>query len=248
LALGVAATWPGSGSNPSLLAAFNLAAAALALHAVVLILRSWRGDLVDSRRAARGVILGIAALFAAAQGAVGALHWLGQGGAWADFAIGEDFSAVAVAALGLAMGGLLLQARSALFEAPATTAEAVDPQLMAADRALLAKLTAVMDAGGWRREGLGIGALAREIGTQEHRLRRLINTRLGHRNFADFVNGYRIEAAKRALADPALAQTTVASIAFDLGFGSLSPFNRAFRTATGSTPTAWRRAALEAAD
>ncbi|HEX7948609.1 MAG TPA: hypothetical protein VF495_28355, partial [Phenylobacterium sp.] len=37
LALGVAATWPGSGANPSLLAAFNLAAAALALHAMVLI-------------------------------------------------------------------------------------------------------------------------------------------------------------------------------------------------------------------
>lgn len=248
LALGVAATWPWLGSNPSLLAAFNLVAAALALHAMVLILRSWRGDLVDSRRAARGVILLIAALFAAGQGAAGALHWLGQGGAWAAFAIGEDFSAVAVAALGLAIGGLLLQARGALFEAPATTAQAADPQLMAADRALLAKLTAAMDAGGWRREGLGIGALAREIGTQEHRLRRLINTRLGHRNFADFVNGYRIEAAKRALADPALAETTVASIAFDLGFGSLSPFNRAFRAATGSTPTAWRRAALEAAD
>ena len=54
------------------------------------------------------------------------------------------------------------------------------------------------------------------------------------------------EAAKRRLANPAEARTTVAAIAFDLGYGSLGPFNRAFRTATGSTPSAWRRAALAA--
>jgi AraC-like DNA-binding protein len=112
---------------------------------------------------------------------------------------------------------------------------------------LLAKLRAMMEAGAWRQEGLGIAALAHDLGTQEHRLRRLINSRLRHRNFADFVNGYRVEAAKARLADPMEAEATVASIAFDLGFGSLSPFNRAFRAATGATPTAWRRAALTAA-
>jgi AraC-like DNA-binding protein len=58
------------------------------------------------------------------------------------------------------------------------------------------------------------------------------------------VNSYRIEAAKRRLADPAEARSTVAAIAFDLGYGSLGPFNRAFRIATGSTPTEWRREAL----
>jgi len=39
----------------------------------------------------------------------------------------------------------------------------------------------------------------------------------------------------------------VAAIAFDLGYGSLGPFNRAFRAATGATPTEWRRQALAAA-
>jgi len=73
---------------------------------------------------------------------------------------------------------------------------------------------------------------------------RLTNQRLGHRNFADFVNSHRIEAAKARLADPAHAAETVAQIAFDLGYGSLGPFNRAFRAATGATPTAWRRRAL----
>ena len=30
------------------------------------------------------------------------------------------------------------------------------------------------------------------------------------------------------------------------GYGSLGPFNRAFRAATGATPTEWRRQALQA--
>lgn len=226
--------------NQMLLATFNVAAAGLCLHAVFVVLGSWRDDLVDSRRASRLVILGIAALFAASQGTAGALHWLGRGGAWADFALGEDVRAVSIAALGLAMGGLLLQARAPLLPIP--TAQ-VPATLMAADRLLLGKLESFMDAGGWHREGLSIGVLARELGSQEHRLRRLINTRLGHRNFADFVNGYRIEAAKALLADPAEAEATIARIAFNLGFGSLSPFNRAFRAATGVTPRAWRNAA-----
>lgn len=244
LLLGLAGALAPPGSRQGVLAVFNLAAAAVCLHAMFLILRSWRGDLVDSRRSSRGIILGIAALFAAAQGAAGALHGLGHGGAWAAFTLGEPFGAVAISALALAMGGLLLQARTPFFATTPVKARAPDARLAAADRALLAKLRATMEAGAWRREGLSIPALAQELGTQEHRLRRLINTRLQHRNFADFVNGYRIEAAKARLADPGEAEATIASIAFDLGFGSLSPFNRAFRAATGATPTAWRRVAL----
>jgi AraC-like DNA-binding protein len=93
----------------------------------------------------------------------------------------------------------------------------------------------------WRREGLVIADLASAVGLPEHRLRRLINDRLGHRNFPSFINQQRIEAAKSALADPDSAGRTVASIAYDLGFGSLGPFNRAFRDATGVTPTEFRR-------
>ena len=67
-----------------------------------------------------------------------------------------------------------------------------------------------------------------------------INDRLGHRNFADFVNSRRIEAAKQVLADPAQARTTVAAIAYELGFASLGPFNRAFKAQTGLSPREWR--------
>ena len=109
----------------------------------------------------------------------------------------------------------------------------------------MARLQALMAAGDlWRREGLTIGALAAEVGVPEHRLRRLINGGLGYRNFADFIGGRRIEAAKLALADPANARASISGIAFDLGYASLGPFNRAFKEVTGQTPTAWRQEAL----
>ncbi|MFY8143500.1 MAG: helix-turn-helix domain-containing protein, partial [Caulobacter sp.] len=98
----------------------------------------------------------------------------------------------------------------------------------------------------WRGEDLSIGTLAALVGAPEHRLRKLINGTLGHRNFADYVNGRRIAAAKVALADPEQALKSVSTIAYELGFASLGPFNRAFRAVTGVTPTAWRQEATPA--
>jgi AraC-like DNA-binding protein len=48
------------------------------------------------------------------------------------------------------------------------------------------------------------------------------------------------------LADPDKVALPVLTIAMDLGYGSLAPFNRAFRDATQQTPSEWRRAALGA--
>ena len=96
----------------------------------------------------------------------------------------------------------------------------------------------------WRREGLTIGQLASELGTAEHRLRHLINSSLGYRNFAEFLNSRRIAAAKATLADPAAADVAISTLAFRLGYATLGPFNRAFKEATGVTPSAWRARAL----
>ena len=94
----------------------------------------------------------------------------------------------------------------------------------------------------WREEGLTIGALATRLAIPEYQLRRLINEGLGYRNFTAFINERRIAAAKQMLSDPAARRSTVATIAFEVGFASLGPFNRAFRDATGHTPTEWRKA------
>lgn len=92
----------------------------------------------------------------------------------------------------------------------------------------------------WRDEGLSIAALAAQLGEQEYRLRRVINGQLGHRNFAAFLNGYRLAEVKAALLDPTQKDVPIITIALDAGFGSLGPFNRAFREAEGMTPSAFR--------
>lgn len=225
--------------QPSIWIFHNLIEVGFALHALFVIVRSWRGDLVEARRRLRGPFLAAVTLFVVVL---------------AGFEIGEAFGveadwyellgASALAIFCLAGAAVFLQAQSALFGAAAPAAPP-EPPIDAGDQHELARLDEVMGKGeAWRREGLTIGSLAAEIGAPEHRLRRLINDRLGHRNFVAFVNAYRIGEAKRRLADPATARTSISAIAFELGFASLNPFNRAFKEATGQTPSEWRKRAL----
>lgn len=120
-------------------------------------------------------------------------------------------------------------------------------ELSPAEAVLKKALLAAMSGGAYRRTGLTIRGLAEELGHPEHRLRQLINGRLGYRNFSAFLNSYRIPEAQQALADPAQVRKPVLTIALDLGYGSLGPFNRAFKTATGQTPTEYRQQALVSA-
>jgi AraC-like DNA-binding protein len=96
----------------------------------------------------------------------------------------------------------------------------------------------------YRIDGLTIAALAAQLGEQEYRLRRLINGEMGFRNFTAFLNSYRLGEVREALADPAQHRVPIITIALDAGFGSLGPFNRAFRDAEGMTPSEYRAAAL----
>jgi AraC-like DNA-binding protein len=216
----------------------NVLELALVAHVFVVIAGSWRGDLVESRRSLRGPFIAAVALYAVVLSGFEIAEALGTAPAWAGIA-----QAATLAAMSLGGAFVLLGARRALFELPARAREpeAVDPR----DRLLLAKLeheTRVERI--WRREGLTIGALATAVGVPEHRLRRLINDGLGHRNFSDFLNAHRIAAAKQELSDPLRAERSVSEIAFALGYASLGPFNRAFKEMTGTTPSAWRAQAL----
>jgi AraC-like DNA-binding protein len=116
------------------------------------------------------------------------------------------------------------------------------PAAMPEDTLLLARLERLMTEDRLYREPrLSIADVARRMGLPEYRLRRLINQGIGARNFAAYVNGFRLAEVKAALADPAQAAVPVLTIALDAGFGSLGPFNRAFRADTGTTPTDYRR-------
>jgi AraC-like DNA-binding protein len=218
----------------------NVLEIALVAHVFTLIGGSWRGDLVESRRSLRGPFLAAVALYAVVLSGFEIAEALGAAPAWAGIA-----QAATLAAMSLVGAFVFLGARRDLFEAPAhpRAPDTLDPR----DRLALAKLDHTMRADEiWRREGLTIGALAAAVGVPEHRLRRLVNDGLGHRNFSDFLNGHRIAAAKRELGDPLGAERSISEIAFALGYASLGPFNRAFKEATGTTPSAWRTRALAA--
>lgn len=222
--------------------AHNFAEAALAAHALYVIVRSWRGDLVEARRRLRGPFLAAVTFYVLTLSGVEIAESLGME-ATPQLRLAGGLSLALYCALGAMV---FLRARTDLFGAATPPAPPAGADL--ADRHLLARLEQRMGPGeAWRREGLTIGALAEEVGAPEHRLRRLINDQLGFRNFAAFVNARRIAAAKTMLTAPELARKPVSAIAFELGFGSLGPFNRAFKEATGLTPTQWRRQAANAA-
>ena len=55
--------------------------------------------------------------------------------------------------------------------------------------------------------------------------------------FSTFVLGRRLARAHRMLSDQRLGDRTISSVAFDVGFGDLSYFNRAFRRRYDATPS-----------
>lgn len=110
------------------------------------------------------------------------------------------------------------------------------------DPQLSAKLQVLMEEQKvYRREGLTIGALAELMNEQEYRLRRLINGQLGFRNFNDYLNQYRVSEACEILSDPTQTRKTILEIAYEIGYQSIGPFNKAFKDLKGTTPTAYRK-------
>ena len=117
------------------------------------------------------------------------------------------------------------------------------PAITGQDAALLDALRKLMvDDKVYREDGLSIASLSQSLGVQEYRLRRLINSQLGHRNFSAFVNGYRLTEVTAALADPSQAEVPILTMALDAGFGSIGPFNRgvqgAYRADADGIPAA----------
>jgi AraC-like DNA-binding protein len=216
--------------------AHNLVGAALMVHVLAVVWRGWRGDLVEARRRLRGPLLGLAAIYTLILALVQISElYLGPATALSFLAASSLF------ALSIGSGLVFLRDDPHLFAVagPQGPIRRVNPR----DEPLLQRLMDALDKDEvWREEGLSIGGLASRLGVAEHHLRRLVNEDLGYRNFAAFLNERRVAAAQIALTDPDQARVAVSTIAFEVGFSSLAPFNRAFRELTGKTPTDWRRA------
>ncbi|MBN8941061.1 MAG: AraC family transcriptional regulator [Rhizobiales bacterium] len=203
---------------------------------------SWSVDLVEDRRQLRVFIVAAAALYAG----LNAVLQLTMGGTAAPGFVDVANAALLAGIVTAIAFSLMRVGGDQLFPAVAASAAAGNGEPQAepasADQALIAALNRLMaDDRIYRQEGLSIGVLAMKLGLPEYRLRRLINQRLGYRNFNVFLNNYRIAEAKTALADPSQAAVPVITIAMDAGFQSLGPFNRAFKATTGVTPTEYRR-------
>lgn len=65
-------------------------------------------------------------------------------------------------------------------------------------------------------------------------------------NFFEFINGLRLEEAKRLLEAPEFAEVSILDIIYKSGFNSQSAFQRFFKRMVGCTPTEYRRSALQA--
>lgn len=246
--LGIWLTISGSESgamSESAVAARQVLSLIIVLNALWVSAIERRDDLLQQRRQFRTVFATLISIQAIVVLSVELAFGTSGPPAWLSM-----LNVVIIGAMTMGLSIFLLRLNEQFFPASAVTpvdnAAETKPQLNAAERVLYDKLINSMDAGDYRETGLTITALASKLGYPEHQLRRLINRHLGYRNFSAFLNGYRIDEAKAKLGDPEFARTPVLTIALGLGYGSLGPFNRAFKEYAGMTPSEYREQAIPA--
>jgi AraC-like DNA-binding protein len=207
--------------------------------------RGWRDDLVEPRRVVRrwaalgvGIYAAVALVveLAVRGRPVGALlpalHVLG---------IGSVALALAVLVARRSLGSILGLPPETEAHGPTLPDEPVaDRPAVVPSPAMARLIRAMAEEQAHRREGLTLAELAKTLEVGEPVLRRLINQELGYRNFNDFLHHHRLQEASQRLTSEDLP---ILSIALECGYGSIGPFNRAFRQRFGVTPTEYRAAA-----
>ena len=228
----------------------------ICLHLVVQLLRDREGDMVEARR--RGRLWVVTAL--AGMLSIDLLVDLALGFGWKPWGFTLAQNAVL-----LALGGHLTfrwlavdldrcvhampERRSPAAASAPVGSPAVGPVGPRGDEVLLKRLSVLMEVERIHRDAaLTFSGFAARMGAPEPEVRRLINQHLGWRHFRPFLNHYRLQEAKAALADPTQAQRKILAIAFDAGFASLPSFNRSFREAEGLSPGEYRARALASGD
>ncbi len=83
---------------------------------------------------------------------------------------------------------------------------------------------------------LSLGEVAKAVNASTHYFCKVFRTATGL-TFTDYLNRIRIEKAKNLLTNP---NRRVSEVAYEVGFQSLSQFNRSFKRIAGATPTRYR--------
>jgi AraC-like DNA-binding protein len=213
------------------------------LHGLSMVIRYWRNDLVEARRKARLAFLLIVG------GAVGVATVSLNFGLYHEYIRGIITGLAAFATL-----ICLVKAREGILdlvvsdrpssspqpqaiEVPESDAQGANPSQQDQDAEVLGR---TMDAGFYRTEKLTLKKLSEATDIPEYRLRKVINQTLGYRNFNDYINQLRVAEASERLRDE--PETPVLNISLDVGYRTLSSFNRAFRDIQNTTPTEFRQA------
>lgn len=105
-------------------------------------------------------------------------------------------------------------------------------------------LTAVENDEQYKDSEISLKSMSNAINVSPQILSLVINQKSG-KNFNAFINSYRIKEAKRMLEEESYSNYTVSSIAFDVGFNSISSFNSAFKKDTNTTPVLYRNQFLK---
>ena len=215
----------------------NTFALGLFCHLIFIAIRGWRADLISARRKFRIIfLLGISCI-----GILSVLlEFVFKGSTIQQLPFAK--SALMFPAI-LASTIWLLRIDSTNFVIDAKDPHPDLPEMSPRETELLGRLNILMtEQKLYLQPGLSIQALASDLAVSDHKIRTLINKKLGHRNFNAFINSYRVDAIKIALKDPSQAHLPILTIALNMGFNSLPPFNRAFKQFEGITPTAYRQA------
>ena len=107
-------------------------------------------------------------------------------------------------------------------------------QRAAPDNGAVGRARQIIDEG--FREELSLGEVARRVNVSAGYFSMMFKRATGL-NFVDYVSRLRVEKAKNLLQNP---QFRISEAAYEVGFQSLSQFNRAFRRIVGESPRAWR--------
>jgi AraC-like DNA-binding protein len=89
-----------------------------------------------------------------------------------------------------------------------------------------------------------INQLADVLHCSRHHLSQVLNDKM-KLSYNEYINGLRLEEARKLLIQPQLRGYKISSVAYDAGFNSLSTFNDVFKKHTGKTPSEYRKEMLK---
>ncbi|WP_169819374.1 helix-turn-helix domain-containing protein [Pseudohongiella acticola] len=215
------------------------------LHAIYLAIRGYESDLLEERRKFRIAFitgLGVVVVFIVTCDILNDVLQGGLAGGGDPYVILASLCLFLVALIfnlgSIQSSNSTLKIVSDNAAVDATTESIVNPAA-GQDQSLVRAIERAMEEDKLYQEpGLTIAELATHIGVLEYKARQLINKSMQYKNFNQFLNNYRISEACQLINS---TKYPVSRIAMDVGYSSLSVFNRAFKERTGATPSEYRK-------